>query len=69
MRIFPDLAADLLKQRQKFDNIRKKCWEHEVGCGFRFPSKFIVTVKDKETKTFDSAEVAEAYLRGTVENW
>ncbi len=25
IRIFPDLAADVLKQRQKFDNIRKKC--------------------------------------------
>ncbi len=41
--IFPDLAADVLKQRQKFDNIRKKRWAHEVRCGFRFPSKFIVT--------------------------
>lgn len=69
IRIFPDLAADVLKQRQKFDNIRKKCWEHEVRCGFRFPSKLIVTVRDKETKTFDSPEVAEAYLRGAVESW
>lgn len=69
IHIFPDLAADVLKQRQKFDAIRKKCREHEVRCGFRFPSKFIVTVKDKETKTFVSHEQAEAYLRGAVENW
>lgn len=69
MHIFPDLAADVLKQRQKFDSIRKKCREHEVRCGFRFPSKFIVTVRDKETKTFDSSESAEMYLRGAVENW
>jgi len=69
MHIFPDLAADILKQRQKFDNIRKKCRQHEVRCGFRFPSKFIVTVRDKETKTFDSPESAEIFLRGAVENW
>ncbi len=62
-------ARSVLEQRQKFDNIRKKCWEHEVRCGFRFPSKFIVTMKEKETKTFDSPEVAEAHLRGAVENW
>ncbi|ROJ36683.1 LINE-1 retrotransposable element ORF1 protein [Anabarilius grahami] len=28
IHIFPDLAADVLKQRQKFDAIRKKCREH-----------------------------------------
>ncbi|CAM4735370.1 unnamed protein product [Leuciscus chuanchicus] len=69
MHIFSDLAADILKQRQRFDSIRKKCREHEVRCGFRFPSKFIVTVRDKETQTFDSSESSEAYLRGAVENW
>lgn len=67
--VFPDLAADVLKQRQKFDNMRKKCKEHEVRCGFRFPSKFMVTVNGKETKVFESPESAETYLRGAVENW
>ncbi|GAA6095297.1 uncharacterized protein LOC106515067 [Tachysurus ichikawai] len=69
IHIFLDLAADVTKQRQKFDTIRKKCREHGVRCGFRFPSKFIVTVKDKEIKTFVSHEQAEAYLRGAGENW
>ncbi|KAI7790201.1 putative LINE-1 type transposase domain-containing protein 1 [Triplophysa rosa] len=69
IHMFPDLAADVLKQRQKFDNIRKKCREHEVRCGFRFPSKFMVTVRGKETKVFESPESAEMYLRGAVENW
>lgn len=69
IRLFPDLAADVLKQRQKFDSMRKKCWEHEVRCGFHFPSKLIVTVRDKETKTFDSPEAAEAYLLAAVEDW
>lgn len=69
IHIFPDLATDVMKQRQKFDSIRKKCREHEVRCGFRFPSKFIVTVKGNETKVFDSPEMAESYLRQTVDNW
>ncbi|GAA6067912.1 uncharacterized protein LOC106515067 [Tachysurus ichikawai] len=47
IHIFPDLVADVLKQRQKFDAIRNKCREHEVRCGFHFPSKFIVTVKEQ----------------------
>ncbi|KAA0713087.1 hypothetical protein E1301_Tti020149 [Triplophysa tibetana] len=69
IHVFPDLAADVLKQRQKFDNIRKKCREHEVRCGFRFPSKFMVTVSGKETRVFESPESVEVYLRGAVENW
>lgn len=67
--IFPDLTADVLKQRHHFAEIKGKCKNRGIKYGFRFPSTLIVTVKEGETKTFDRPEDAETYLSGVVDGW
>lgn len=69
VHIFPDLTADVLKQRYHFSEIKKKCKNLGIKYGFRFPFTFIVTAKEGETKTFDTPEDNEAYLRRVVDNW
>ncbi|KTG43785.1 hypothetical protein cypCar_00035476 [Cyprinus carpio] len=69
VHIFPDLTADVLKQRYHFSEIKKKCKNLGIKYGFQFPFTFIVTAKEGETKTFDTPEDNEAYLRRVVDNW
>lgn len=69
VHIFPDLTTDVLKQRYRFGEVKKKCKNIGIKYGFRFPSTLIVTAKEGETKTFESPEDAEAYLTRVVDNW
>lgn len=62
VHIFPDLTSDVLKQRYRFAEIKKKCKNLGVKYGIRFPSTLIVTAKEGETKTFDTPEEAGIYL-------
>lgn len=69
VHIFPDLTSDVLKQRYRFAELKKKCKNFGVKYGFRFPSTFIVTAKEGETKTFETPEEAGKYLSRVVDNW
>ncbi len=57
-----------MKKRQDFNDVRNKCKERNIRCGFKFPAKFIVTVGG-ETKTFKMPSDAEKFLMTTVTNW
>lgn len=59
--IFPDLGPAVMKQRQRFDNIRTRCRSAGVRCGFRHPATFIVSVGE-EKRSFTNPKDAESFL-------
>ncbi len=68
VQIYPDLTSGTMKKRQDFNDVRNKCKERNIRCGFKFPAKFIVTVGE-ETKTFEMPSDTEKFLMTTVPKW
>lgn len=59
--IFPDLTAEVMKDRRDFDPVRLKLKEANVRHGFLFPARLIFTHAD-QTKIFVSPKEAAAYV-------
>lgn len=59
--IFPDLTAEVLARRKKFEEIRKRCRAANLRYGFIHPARFRVTL-DGVTQTFDKPEAAKRFL-------
>ena len=59
--IFPDLTAEVMKDRKEFDAVRLKLKEAGIRHGFLFPARLIFTHAG-QTKIFDSSKEAAAYV-------
>ncbi|CAI5657839.1 unnamed protein product [Oreochromis niloticus] len=59
--IFPDLTAEVLARRKKFEEVRKRCRAANLCYGFIHPARFWVTL-DGVTQTFDKPEAAKRFL-------
>jgi len=64
IHIFPDLPAEIMKQRQSFNDVRKRLRETGVRSGFIYPARLRVTHGTTD-KVFSSPEEAEAFI-GTL---
>lgn len=64
IHIFPDLPAEVMRQRQAFNNFRKRLREAGLRSGFIYPAKLRVThgITDK---VFSSPEETEVFV-GTL---
>lgn len=61
VNIFPDLTADVIKDRKEFDGTRQKLREAGIRHGFLFPARLIFT-HEGATKIFDSPQEASRYV-------
>lgn len=59
--IFPDLTAEVMKDRKEFDAVRLKLKEAGIRHGFLFPARLIFT-HTGQTKIFGSAKEAATYV-------
>lgn len=59
--IFPDITAEVIKDRKEFDAVRVKLKEAGMRHGFLFPARLIFTHAG-QTKIFDSPKKAAAYV-------
>ncbi|KAL7891083.1 hypothetical protein AOLI_G00005590 [Acnodon oligacanthus] len=59
--IFPDFSPDIIKKWQASDAIKKKCKESANRYGFRFPTRFRITVGNT-SGIFDLPNKAESFL-------
>lgn len=59
---FPDLSADLHKQRRQFDGIKQELRAMDIRYGLMFPAKLRVTFKG-QTHIFESPSAAEVFLK------
>ena len=59
--IFPDLGPAVMKQRQRFDNIRARCKAAELRCGFRYPATLVASV-GSDRRLFINPKEAERFL-------
>lgn len=64
IHIFPDLPAEIMKQRQAFNDVRKHLREAGVRNGFIYPARLRVTHGTTD-KVFSSPEETEVYI-GTL---
>ncbi|ROL44207.1 LINE-1 retrotransposable element ORF1 protein [Anabarilius grahami] len=64
IHIFPDLPAEIMKQRQAFNDVRKHLREAGVRSGFIYPARLRVTHGTTD-KVFSSPEETEVYI-GTL---
>ena len=58
--IFPDLTAEVMKDRKEFEAVRLKLKEAGVRHGFLFPARLIFTHAG-QTKIFESPKEAASY--------
>ena len=58
--IFPDLTAEVMKDRKEFDAVRLKLKEAGIRHGFLFPARLVFTHAG-QTKIFVSLKEAAAY--------
>lgn len=61
IHIFPDLPAEIMKQRQAFNDVRKHLREAGVRSGFIYPARLRVTHGTTD-KVFSSPEETEVYI-------
>ncbi|KAI3370837.1 hypothetical protein L3Q82_007363 [Scortum barcoo] len=59
VNIFPDVTADVIKDRKEFDGTRQKLREAGIRHGFLFPARLIFT-HGGATKIFDSPQEASS---------
>lgn len=59
--IFPDVTAEVMKDRKEFDAVRVKLREAGIRHGFLFPARLIFT-HDGHTKIFESPREAATYV-------
>lgn len=64
IHIFPDLPAEIMKQRQAFNDVRKQLRSAGVRSGFIYPARLRVTHGTTD-KVFSSPEEMEAFI-GTL---
>lgn len=61
IHIFPDFPAQMhMKQRQAFDDVRKRLKDASARIGFAYPARLQVTLNDSE-KVFSSPQEAMAF--------
>lgn len=58
--IFPDYPAEVMKQRQAFDAVKKRLQDSGARCGVLYPARLRVTVGSTD-KTFSSPRDAEIF--------
>ncbi|KAL7395387.1 hypothetical protein ABVT39_015628 [Epinephelus coioides] len=61
IHLFPDFPMELIKQRQAFDEVRKKLKDAGARVGFIYPARLKDTLGNSE-KVFSSPQEAEAFL-------
>lgn len=60
IHIFPDLPAEIMRQRQLFAEVRKKLKDAGLRTGFQYPARLRVT-RGTVTSTFNSPDDAERF--------
>ncbi|CAK6981221.1 LINE-1 retrotransposable element ORF1 protein [Scomber scombrus] len=64
IHVFPDLPVEVIKQRQAFENVRKKFKVAGARVGFIYPARLWVTLGNSE-QIFSSLQEAEVFA-GTL---
>lgn len=63
VRFFPDLSADLHRQRRRFDGVKQRLRSMNVSYGIVYPAKLRLTV-DGQTREFEDPADADKFLKG-----
>ncbi|XP_013860134.1 uncharacterized protein LOC106515067 [Austrofundulus limnaeus] len=58
--IFPDYPAEVIRQRQAFDSVKKRLQDAGARCGVLYPARLRVTIGSTD-KTFSSPRDAEVF--------
>lgn len=63
VRFFPDLSADLHRQRRRFDGGKQRLRSMNVNYGIVYPAKLRLTI-DGQTREFEDPVEADKFLQG-----
>lgn len=63
IKFFPDLSAEVLRQRRRFDDIKQRLRSLNLRYGIVYPAKLRVTVNG-QTREFEDPSDAEKFLQG-----
>lgn len=63
VRIFPDLSAELHRQRRCFDGVKQQLRSLNINYGIVYPAKLRLTT-DGQTCEFEDAADTEKFLQG-----
>lgn len=63
IRFFPDLSAELHRQRRRFDGVKQRLRSLNVNYGIVYPAKLRLTV-DGQTREFEDPVDAEKFIKG-----
>ncbi|CAM4650574.1 unnamed protein product [Leuciscus chuanchicus] len=63
IKFFPDLSAEVLRQRRRFDDIKQRLRSLNLRYGIVYPAKLRVTVNG-QTHEFEDPSDAEKFLQG-----
>ena len=60
---FPDLSAELHRQRRRFDGVKKQLRSLNIRYGIMYPAKLRLTFNG-QSREFDSPADAEKFVQG-----
>lgn len=63
--IYPDLSAEIVKQRATYDEVRSQLRKLKLRCGFIHPAKLILTFQNN-THIFSTAKEAQDFFENNI---
>ncbi len=63
IKVFPDLSAEVLRQRRRFDGVKQRLRSMNIIYGLIYPAKLRLTV-DGQTREFEDPPDAEKFIQG-----